>query len=156
MVTPRTGRPKGRPKAVLGEDPDRYLLGLADALHMAHGVSAHQARALAVLELCAKKLGCSGEPSDNMRAAHERLGAYDISGIRGGEKEERALEKVLPKIGAIRKKVTRRYCTETDLNYRTVMASMFLLALFGKGNFVSRAFGVHLLSTRIGEQKMPL
>lgn len=90
MVTPRTGRPKGRPKAVLGEDPDRYVLGLADAFHMAHGVSAHQARPLAVLELCAKKLGCSGEPSDNMRAAHERLGDYNVSGIRGDEKEERA------------------------------------------------------------------
>jgi hypothetical protein len=158
MVTPRTGRPEGRPKALLNQDPDRHVLAVADAFHMALGVSAHKARALAVLELFAEKAEFSGESSDKMRAALERFGgtivSYDISAIRGDVIEERDLEKVLPKVGVLRKKANRRYVTEADINYRTVMASIFFLALFEEGSFVIRAFQIHLLSRKIDEEQM--
>lgn len=157
MVTPRTGRPEGRPKALLSQDPDRHVLAVADAFHMALGVSAHKARALAVLELFTEKAEFSGESSDKMRAALERFGgtivSYDISAIHG-DVMERDLEKVLPKVGVLRKKANRRYVTEADINYRTVMASIFFLALFEEGSFVIRAFQIHLLSRMIDEEQM--
>jgi hypothetical protein len=164
MTTPRTGRPFHRPKGSLNkhrrgarEDDHRVVLAVADAFHAAYGISAQKARALAILELLAKRAEFNGLCSDKMSAAFKKfcgqIVSHDISGMRGNDFEERALEKVLPLVNSLRKKADR-YVTEADISYRAVMGSMFFLALFAKGNFVTRAFQIHILSRGIDEKQL--
>jgi hypothetical protein len=163
MTTPRTGRPFHRPKGSpnkhqrgASEDDHRVVLAVADAFHAAYGISDQKARALAVLELFAKRAEfnkCSKKMSAALKRFSGLVVSYDIFGIRGNDEEERALEKVLPLVNSLRKKADR-YVTEADINYRAVMGSMFFLALFAKDNFMVRAFQIHLLSRQIDEKQI--
>lgn len=163
MVTPRTGRPPGRPNGSknknhrpLRDDPLAIQMALAEALQMGLNVSAQQARALAVVELSAEKTEFSGNLSKKMRASLERCGgtivSYDIS-MLGGDIYERDLSKRIQPIDTLQKK-TKREFTEADIEYLATLSSCFFVALFGKGSFETRAISIRILSKSINEEAL--
>jgi hypothetical protein len=65
---------------------------------------------------------------------------------------EREYERRFQETNTLRK-IANRYTAEADMNYRTVMSSIFRLALFEKDDVQWRVIYIELLSRMIGEQQ---
>jgi hypothetical protein len=152
MTTPRTGRPRGRPKVTLREDDARYAI-----LYVSRGMKPARAflRAMLQLEFLAKKIEFSGRVSHKMNVALEKFGGQIDSheiGYSGNRDKNYIDEKHIQGINRLRKK-TKRYVTAEDIRYRITMGKIFMYTLFVKdvGRCAAR---IEKLSTEIGEEQM--
>jgi hypothetical protein len=154
MVTKPTGKPPGRPRVSLRENPLRFELALAEAIRRGLKVSGHKARALAVLELRGTK-GADDEINPQLARIQEKHGGevvfYDVSAIGGDSDERIDLSKRLQAVNSL-EKMSRRGLVEEDKEYFTKLSTCFFAALFGKGDLGGRATGIELLSRQIGEE----
>jgi hypothetical protein len=154
MVTKATGKPPGRPRVLLRDNPLRFELALAEVIRRRFKVSGHKARVLAVLELRAKKTD-DDEINPRLARIQEKQGGelvfYDISAIGGDPDEGVDLSKRLQVVNSL-EKMSKRGLAEEDKEYFEKLATCFFAALFGKGDLVRRAAGIELLSREIGEE----
>jgi hypothetical protein len=158
MVSKRTDNPRGRPKGApnkkrrgISQDDKRYALGFADAFQAALGMSAEKSYWLAMAVFFSKRVESSdAELGEKTRRALETLGGEIASYLPlCGEREHERRFQMTNTL----EKAAKRYVTESDLNYRAVMASMFHLAFFEKGSFATRASLIHFVSKSIEEEQ---
>jgi hypothetical protein len=154
MVSKPTGRQPGRPRVSLRDNPLRFELALAEAIRRGLKVSAHKARALAVLALRAKKTD-DDEINPRLARIQEKQGGeivrYDVSTIRGDPYERIDLSKRLQVVNSL-ERMSKRGLAEEDKEYFEKLATCFFAFLFGKGDLGQRATGIELLSRKIGEE----
>jgi hypothetical protein len=155
MVTKPTGKPPGRPRAPLRDNPLRFELALAEVIRRGLKVSSHKARTLAVLWLRAKKTD-DDEVNPRLARIQKKHGGeivfYDISTIDGGDPYERIdISKRLQVVNSL-EKMSARGLAEEDKEYFTKLSTCFFAYLFGKGDLGTRATGIELLSRKIGEE----
>ena len=156
MVTKPTGNPPGHPRVALHDHPLRFDLALAEAIRRGLKVSRNRARALAVLELRARKTD-DAEPRLALFQRVDRLNSFakidpfvgvagQLGNIRRGSISANDFEiNTLEQDG-------EAGTVEADPEYFEKLATCFFAALFSKAGLEMRATGIELLSREIGEQ----
>jgi hypothetical protein len=155
MTTPRTGRPEGRPKTALREDPYRHALAFSYACQAALKMKAEQSYLLAAAIFLSKDVAYPSADmiSDKLRRKFEMLGGTLVSSelIHRGRRFEGRNQAT----NTLRSKANR-YVSEGDAYYLKTMAKMFFFSVFGKGDVVKRAKLIRDLSMLIGEEQIAI
>lgn len=127
MVTPRTGRPRGRPKKNFLDDPERYAVALSDALHSL-GMTGKDAFTFVAAVLAAQetKISKLEDGSANIRYESALPGGPSVT-IAGKADTLRGKSKLRPRKGSPQKAIS-----EEEAHWRKMMALAFAIALKAK------------------------
>ncbi|WP_132250223.1 hypothetical protein [Methylobacterium segetis] len=139
MVTPKTGRPRGRPRKTLFDDPDRYWIAYALALQAA---------------------GCSENKAFDLAAARVYGHVDRIEEIASGEltgwtkvsvsRVERSATTIFGKASTLRRK-TNVARTEIETLWLTLLARAWMQALLSKDHERNRLH-LQVLGKHLGEE----
>jgi hypothetical protein len=147
MVTPRTGRPRGRPKKDFLRDPERFAIPFAIALMTAFDASENDAFTVAAAELLGTVINTKpvGPRSKRGRGALPAgiLATYKRAFRRGGSAAHFA-----GKASTLRKKANK-VCTQHS-EWCRAMSRAFVLALHGKDRQFS-TLEIMRLAASVGE-----
>ena len=147
MVTPKTGRPRGRPSKLLMNDPDRYAVALSDAIYFFGGGEKFSFGCSASL-LYAKLVDMKDLDAGGCETHHESAHpGYPSVNISGKSDTIRGKSKLRSKRGQAKKV----YSPEETL-WRLTMAMAFISALMPKDLEASRLL-VRSLAGSVGEIK---
>src|ERR1700732_3410131 len=80
MVTPRTGKPRGRPPITWRDDPDRYAVALIAALDALEATSVRQI-SLLPSGLALGRFASPGTPGEQEAAALERIAGATVETV---------------------------------------------------------------------------
>jgi hypothetical protein len=140
VVTPRTGRPRGRPRYDFGHDPERYAIAYVEAL-VVLGISETDAFKVAAAHIVGIPVGSRPVEPQRKRGRGLVQGGVLINYDRKTRIEGKAC--------TLRRKFKRSTAPE-DLVWRVAMGRAFLLALRGN-NLNGCASKIEELATSVGE-----
>src|SRR4051812_11871258 len=146
MVTPRTGKPRGRPRKSFLEDPERYAIALSDAL-AALGLSEPDSFAFAAAILMGEEVAIEWLPNGGARIRYGRVCApgEPTTTILGKADTLRGKAKHRARKGA---KLTP--FTRDEMHWRQHMA-LCIMVVLGAKDEVRCAEKVRQLAAEIGE-----
>jgi hypothetical protein len=142
MVTPRTGRPRGRPRGRLLTDPERFAVPFVDAL-LVLSVSETDAFKIAALQLIGTTVAVRTVGPRRKRGRGAVPGGTLVSYADDARIEGRAT--------TLRRKFKNPMTAEIA-RWRMVMGRAFLLTLTGKNSVLAGA-KIRELAVSVGEER---